>query len=490
MLWLALYLPDFPLEITPVQDQTQPRLIYSQHEKQPRVLAANDAAKAQGIYPGLSLAAALALSQSLTTEAHAPQQQQHALERLALWAQQFTPVVSLQPPQGLLLEIGASLSLFHGLERLQESIAKEIQQLGYSHRQGVAPTPSAAWLLGLHPPGQVIREKQQLPAELAPIPLPWLPLEHWNLPPNLLDTLTGVGLLTLGDCLSLPRSALTQRTGHALANKLDQLLGQHPERPPLYQPPRQYRNQLLLPNTVENTAPLLFALQRLLRELSGFLRSLDSGAQHMTLHFIAPQEHRQNTPPPLSLKLIAPSRDSEHLHQLWKEKLDRYTLSSPVEGLQLEVEKLQRLDSGNHDLLSPRNSEQPSFEQFLDRLRTRLGNDALQQLHHHADHRAPHSSHTHRYASRSHAPTSSTPLQDRPYWLLDPPQRLPTRHTRPEHHGPLHIIHGPERLESGWWDGDDQRRDYYIARNPRHQTLWIYTPLKSPTEWYLHGLFS
>ena len=27
----------------------------------------------------------------------------------------------------------------------------------------------------------------------------------------------------------------------------------------------------------------------------------------------------------------------------------------------------------------------------------------------------------------------------------------------------LRILSGPERLECGWWDGDDVRRDYYLV---------------------------
>ncbi len=494
MLWLALHLPHFALEISPQQDETLPRAIYSAHNTRPVILAANPAAEALGICPGISLAAARSLSQNLHAEPHSPSRQEAALHRLALWAQQFTPIVSLHPPAGLLLEIGASLTLFHGLEKLQQHLAREIRQLGYSAVQGVAPAPSAAWLLALNHDSRPVQHIDELQARLAPLPLASLPFAQWNLPEKLLPTLHGIGLRNLGDCLALPRSALGQRTGNAFLLKLEQLLGHHPELRQPFEAPEHYSSQLLLPNTVDNTAPLAFVLQRMLRELAGYLLARNSGAQHMQLTFIAPPEYRQHHPQTLELSLLSPSRDSEHLFKLWSEKLDKVTLHTPIEGLQLDVPTMQALDAENLDLLTPARQQQQSFTQFIELLRSRLGQEALQQLQHREDHRASHNTRSQRFSSanRTAQPhhTHSTPNRQRPLWLLDPPQALQNHRHQPQYHGPLNILHGPERLESGWWDGHDQRRDYYIAENPRRQILWIYNTLRQPEHWFLHGFFS
>jgi protein ImuB len=55
-------------------------------------------------------------------------------------------------------------------------------------------------------------------------------------------------------------------------------------------------------------------------------------------------------------------------------------------------------------------------------------------------------------------------------------------------HGELQLLRGPERIETGWWDGGDVRRDYYVARDQRGVQLWIYHDLRE-ARWYLHGLF-
>jgi protein ImuB len=52
---------------------------------------------------------------------------------------------------------------------------------------------------------------------------------------------------------------------------------------------------------------------------------------------------------------------------------------------------------------------------------------------------------------------------------------------------------GPERIESGWWDGRDIKRDYFVARTPLGETVWIYRDHRygaDDGEWFLHGLFA
>ena len=46
-----------------------------------------------------------------------------------------------------------------------------------------------------------------------------------------------------------------------------------------------------------------------------------------------------------------------------------------------------------------------------------------------------------------------------------------------------------ERIESGWWDGNDVARDYFVARNARGLRLWIYRELRGEQRWFLHGIF-
>ena len=70
----------------------------------------------------------------------------------------------------------------------------------------------------------------------------------------------------------------------------------------------------------------------------------------------------------------------------------------------------------------------------------------------------------------------------RPLWLLDEPQPCSS---------PLEFEEGPECLESGWWDGQDISRDYFVARNRQGMRLWVFRHRRDadPRGWFVHGYF-
>jgi protein ImuB len=51
---------------------------------------------------------------------------------------------------------------------------------------------------------------------------------------------------------------------------------------------------------------------------------------------------------------------------------------------------------------------------------------------------------------------------------------------------------GPERIETGWWDGPQVRRDYYRVELASGQWWWIFHQLDrvAARVWKLHGVFS
>ena len=55
---------------------------------------------------------------------------------------------------------------------------------------------------------------------------------------------------------------------------------------------------------------------------------------------------------------------------------------------------------------------------------------------------------------------------------------------------PPTILAGPERIESGWWDGGDMRRDYYVVQTREGQRAWAFLVPGSNDGWMLHGWFA
>ncbi len=479
-LWLALLLPDFALEVMPEGKPNRPVALHESERGQPRVCAANDLARRAGIHPGMTLAAAQSLADDLLAIERQPDRETAALRQLAQWAQQFTPVVSLQPPAGLLLEIGASLGCFHGLAALRKRIASGLQTLGYSARQGIAPTPLGAWLLARAGLDEAITRLDRLRAVVPELTVELLPLDAAQR-----QNLHALGIRNIGDCLRLPRADLGRRLGGELLLQIDRILGDRPDPRPAISPPEQFCNQVLLPSPVTRSEPLLFVLQRLLHQLSGFLHCRDAAAQRLRLGLISPQQPVTY----LDLDLLTPSNDPAHLLKLWQEKLERHPLRAPVEGLELQAPEITTRRPEAADLFIASQRSEHDFIQLLERLRNRLGPNAIQQLQCLDEHRPQNACASRPFSLSPRQTPPPFPFPARPLWLLPGPRPLKTRDDQPWLNGPLTLLDGPERIESGWWDGQDQRHDYYIARSQRQQTLWIYRQRRPPGGWFLQGIF-
>jgi protein ImuB len=74
--------------------------------------------------------------------------------------------------------------------------------------------------------------------------------------------------------------------------------------------------------------------------------------------------------------------------------------------------------------------------------------------------------------------------------LLEKPRILKTVESKPSLGGVLTLRRGSERIESGWWDGLDVARDYFVAENPGGQRFWIFRDLRNERYWYVHGIFA
>jgi protein ImuB len=178
-----------------------------------------------------------------------------------------------------------------------------------------------------------------------------------------------------------------------------------------------------------------------------------------------------------------------HLAGLLRLRLETLVLPGPVTGLALQADLEPGQAPAGTDLLGQSLRPEDGLQALLERLRARLGMEAVQGLALHAEHRPEHAWRAVAdplAGSGNREPAKAA--RSRPVWLLPAPERLGLRAGQPGWQGPLLLKHGPERIESGWWDGQDVRRDYYQASNPRGAMLWVYQDLRSQ-DWYLHGVF-
>ncbi len=477
MRWLAVHLPCLPLEIFSRGVATgTPLAVVERSGGGPRILLPNPPAADLGLRPGMSAGAARALAADLRLIERDPVREEAALAALAAWAERFTSQVSLVP-RGLLLEAAGSLRLFQGPRLFLGAVREGLGGLGYQARLCLAPTPEGALRLARAGWGEIMEDLHALRQVLAELPLQSLGLE-----PEVLGALGRMGLELTGGLLGLPRAGLARRFGADFVLWLDRLLGEAPDPRPIFEPPARYRGRLELLSEVHAAQALLFGARRLVLELSGFLIGRQAGALRLDWTLV----HADPPPTRFRLGLLEPLSEAEPIIELLRERLERIELPAPVREIILTVDCPEPLASRNGELFLRAGRRDGSDIRLLERLRARLGPERVRGLSLMADHRPERAS---RQTPPGEEAEPAGVLGSGPPWLLARPEPLELRQGRPWRGGPLVLETDCRRIESGWWDGVDQARDYYVARTPEGVRLWIFRELRGQHQWFLHGVF-
>ena len=181
----------------------------------------------------------------------------------------------------------------------------------------------------------------------------------------------------------------------------------------------------------------------------------------------------------IRLTLNQATRSDDHLMLLLRERLERLQLPRPVRHIRLQALHFLPCAVVQASLLKEAgNTPADNGSQVIERLRARLGAGSVKGIRGLEDHRPEHS-----WSLRElDEPATYTTQPGRPVWLLPRPQPCRIDNYR--------ILTGPERIETGWWDGRDCRRDYFVVRDSNGSTLWAFHEYKPSPGWYLHGLFS
>jgi protein ImuB len=395
---------------------------------------------------------------------------------LACWAGRFTPHVNLAPAT-LRLEISGSLRLFGGLAALLTLVRADLAAMDLRTQLAVAATPLAALWLARAGDNAICPDLPATRERLAAVPLFAL-----ELAPPLARRVEACGLRRVGDLLALPRAALGARLGKSLVIDLARALGEVADPQAGFVFPERFEQGLELPAPVEAAPVLLFAAHRLIAALSGWLAARNGAVREIECLI----DHGHGVRTVLPLAFSAPVHAVARIERVLKERLDALSLSAPALALRLSACDVAPREQHSQRLFDGAGQRHEALADLMDRLVARLGPQSVQGLACHADHRPE-------LASR---PVSGKPaslpvvLPLRPLWLVDPPEALRELHGRPQRGGALTLAAGPERIEAGWWDGSDARRDYFIAQDSAGRQLWIFRDPRLPGGWFLHGWFA
>ncbi|MEP6944109.1 MAG: DNA polymerase Y family protein [Betaproteobacteria bacterium] len=513
MLWTCLHFPDLPLHVFARADARGRGTVVSSVSHRPDVICANRAAQRRGIVAGMSIAAALALDGELSIHLRDERAEALALSNIALWAGQWTPTISIEPPACVLLEISGCLNYFGGLQALHERIHGGLGVLGFPATIAIAPTPLAASLFARAGRRVTIASSAALAAAFAAAldDLPIALLAERGRARDVIETLSGLGARTLGDVRALPRDGVARRFGQWLLDEIDRAHGRLPDARALFVAPERYEGQIELPSPVSETEALLFAVKRLVVELAGFLQGRGAGVTRLRCDLV-----HDDAPPTSIVQGLSATRRVEHIMNVLRERLGRESLPSRVEALRLVSEETAPLAAKEGDFFAAVNKEGEAGAQLVERLRARLGEDAVRSLAMHADHRPeraqawgsatlsmtttpaalakrridaalPNASPSPKLSSCPKGAMSPDALPSpttRPLWLMTEPRALEGEPASAQ----LRLLSGPERIESGWWDGGEIGRDYFVGRDEQGETLWLYRDRGG--RWFVHGVFA
>ncbi|MEE1925356.1 DNA polymerase Y family protein [Pseudomonas sp. 148P] len=473
MLWACILLPQLALDsvLRGRDDADQPLVLLSGPANRRVLQAVNPAARALGLRAGLSLTSAQALAQGFATVEHDPAATERQQQLLAAWAYRFSSQVSLHYPRALLLEVESSLGLFGPWPRFEALLREELRALGFRHRIVLASNPVAARMLANAHDGLAASDPEATRRALAA-----MPIDRLGLPVDAATAFTRMGLRQLDQVLELPRHTLARRFAAEVQLHLDRLLGLRAMALDCYLPPDRFEARLELNFDVESSQALLFPMRRMIEDLAAFLAGRDAGVQRFSLFL----EHAEGADTLLQVGLLAAEREAGRLLELARGRLEQLTLRAPVRNLRLVAEELPAFVPQAGELFSARAQQQQNWEQLRERLRARLGDEAVRGVGVVADHR-PECAWR---GSGLPVADAGTCLAPRPGWLLTEPRALPLTGLR--------LLAGPERIESGWWDGGDVRRDYYLVETEAGQRGWAYRQLGEPRDspLWLQGWFA
>lgn len=483
-LWLALVFPKLALEVHDDQRRDIPAVAVKEYKGRSVVHTASRSAEMQGVSVDMPVNAAYALCPSLKVYPANEQSQLDRLQQLAAWAEQFTSRINVQSPQALLLEVRGSLKLFGGLSAIRDQIRQQLtEQWRHSFHSAVTPTPMASLLLAYSGQSDVVQNKRQLRSVLGRLSVSNLPIAHKK---KLQLRNTGVRLLR--DVWRLPREGLARRFGPELINYLDRTLGLSPDPLDFFASPDEFEAFYEFPMEVHNTDFLLRAAEQLLQQLAIFLRQRDVCINQCRFQLY----HDRHAAADVIVGVRQATRDHKHLTSLLEEHLDRLSLEAPVKSIRLTAEDFMPFSPEVLSLFLEPALDQPltrnesDIDALLEQLQARMGHGAIKTLHSVADHRPEYAYRVNESVAKKCEPVK----QQRPFWLLPEPRLLAQKNQRPWSQGPVTFLKGPERIQSGWWSGDDLGRDYYIAVDNKGCHLWIYRELNEHCRWYLHGLFA
>src|SRR5262245_17272773 len=197
-----------------------PSVVVAKENNALKIYALDDAAARYGLSIGLPLANARAICPHLKVFDADEAADARMLGDIADWCDRFTPLVALDPPHGLFLDITGCAHLFGGEAALLRLLCDVLTAHGFAVSAAIASTSVCARTMTRHVHGRIVPDGEEADA-VGPLPVSALGADS-----AITSGLRRAGLKTIGDVAFRARHEITARFGARFTTLLEHALGQ------------------------------------------------------------------------------------------------------------------------------------------------------------------------------------------------------------------------------------------------------------------------
>jgi protein ImuB len=317
---------------------------------------------------------------SLVCVASDPRAEAETLASIADGCLSFTPLVALDPPDGLVLDVTGAAHLFGGETKLLALIETRLEARGFHARGAIAATPEAAWATARYGKLRILEpglDEKELVRRLGGLPLAALRLDRARL-----AGLAEAGLRRISDIVLRPRAPIAARFGPALHDRLDGLLGRatHAISPrfeaPFYLAERRFVDGILRREDIEG------AILSLARDLCDMLARHGEGARRLEVSLFRVDGLVRR----LQVGTSRPLRDAVIVSRLFRERLEAagtegeaLDIGYGFDVIRLSALAVERKDEEQTSAIE-RVGEEDDLADLVDRLGARLGVQRVTRL--------------------------------------------------------------------------------------------------------------
>ena len=378
--WLRRLATDRIARTAGAPPETAPLAIVQPVKNALALVAVNDAAARLGLKAGMALADARAMYPMLAVADADPGANRRLLEAIADWCDRYTPLVGLDPPDGLTLDITGCAHLFGGEAAFCGDIVQRLERQGLAARAAIADTVGCAWAVARYasPPERGRKSEPACQTTTFIVPpggtrealLP-LRLAALRITGDIEAGLAQAGLKCVADVIDRPRAPLAARFGTQFIRRIDPALGREdepitPRLPiPAYVAERRFADPILL------EADVLGTTEQLAQELARMLERRGEGARRLQVALFRTDGKVFRT----AVGIGAPLRDPQRIRALFAERLaaigDACDPGFGFDVVRLAALATERCDPLQTGLAAPDHAAE--LAHLVDRLGARFG---------------------------------------------------------------------------------------------------------------------